>query len=437
MRDLLPTNWEAFLASHQISPPVSIRINPKKSKAIHAARIPWTEYGYYLDARPSFTLDPSYHAGAYYVQEASSMFLEQAIKQSLPLSQPLRVLDLCAAPGGKSTHLLSLVSPGSLLIANEVIGSRATILSENIQKWGHSNVIVTNNDPNDFQRLPGYFDAIVMDAPCSGEGLFRKDPQAMNEWSPEAVDLCAQRQRRILHDVWPSLKQDGLFIYCTCTYNEKENEDNLIWLQQREGTESVELEINPAWGIQKIKKGNCTGYRFFPHALQGEGFFIAVLRKTEDETAIRMKPKMSFVSPANKITDFFREWILDFSSLRFILHGELILMIPSDYQTDMEWLSENLKVLNKGTAVAIQKHEKLVPEHALALSTQVNKKNMDTMELNKEQALAYLRKENLPIHEEKRGFALVVYEGLPLGWVNLLGTRINNLYPSAWRIRHL
>lgn len=437
MRHQLTTDWDAFAASHQVSPPVSIRINPKKSRAIHASRIPWTEYGYYLEARPSFTLDPSYHAGAYYVQDASSMFLEQAVKQSLDLSQPLRILDLCAAPGGKSTHLLGLINSGSMLVANEVIGSRATILSENIQKWGHPNVIVTNNDPEDFQRLPGYFDAIVVDAPCSGEGLFRKDPGAMNEWSPDAVELCAQRQRRILHNVWPSLKQGGLLIYCTCTYNEKENEDNLIWLQQREGIESVVLEINPSWGIQKTRKGNCTGYRFFPHALQGEGFFMAVLRKTEGEMAIRMKPKAAFASPANKTVDFFREWILDFSSFTFILHGELILMIPSDYQTDMEWLSEKLKVLNKGTAVATQKHEKLVPEHALALSTQVNTKNLETMELNKEQALAYLRKENLPCHDERRGFALVVNEGLPLGWVNLLGTRINNLYPGAWRIRHL
>jgi 16S rRNA C967 or C1407 C5-methylase (RsmB/RsmF family)/NOL1/NOP2/fmu family ribosome biogenesis protein len=437
MRELLSTDWEAFLASHQLSPPVSIRINPKKSNAIDSAPIPWTQYGYYLASRPSFTLDPSFHAGAYYVQDASSLFLEQAVKQSLDLSQPLRVLDLCAAPGGKSTHLLSLISADSLLIANEVIGSRATILSENIQKWGHANVVVTNNDPGDFQRLPGYFDAIVVDAPCSGEGLFRKDPQAMNEWSPEAVKLCSQRQRRILHDIWPSLKQSGILIYCTCTYNEKENEDNLIWLQQQKGLESVELKINPSWGIQKIEKGNITGYRFFPHALQGEGFFMAVLTKTGDETAIRMKPKTSFTSPAKKMADSLREWLQDSSSFSFILHGELILMIPSDYQTDITWLSEKLKVVNKGTAMATQKHDKLVPEHALALSNQVNKHTLSKIELTKEQALAYLRKENLPVLEEKRGFALAVYEGLPLGWVNLLGTRINNLYPSAWRIRHL
>ncbi len=437
MRELLSKDWEAFLASHQLSSPVSIRINPKKSKGIASAPIPWTQYGYYLDSRPSFTLDPSFHAGAYYVQDASSLFLEQAVKQSLDLSQPLRVLDLCAAPGGKSTHLLSLISADSLLITNEVIGSRATILSENIQKWGHANVVVTNNDPEDFQRLPGYFDAIVVDAPCSGEGLFRKDPEAMTEWSPEAVERCSQRQRRILHDIWPSLKQNGILIYCTCTYNEKENEDNVLWLQQQKGLESVELEINPSWGIQKINKGNSTGYRFFPHAVQGEGFFMAVFRKTGAETAIRAKPKTSFASPAKKIADSLREWIQDFSLFSFILHGELILLIPSGYQTDIAWLSEKLKVLNKGTALATQKHDKLVPEHALALSNHVNKHTVSRIELTKEQALAYLRKENLSVAEEKRGFALAVYEGLPLGWVNLLGTRINNLYPSAWRIRYL
>ncbi len=437
MRHQLTKDWEAFLASHQISPPVSIRLNPKKSKEVHASRIPWTEGGYYLDTRPSFTLDPSFHAGAYYVQDASSMFIEQAVKQSLDLSQSLRVLDLCAAPGGKSTHLLSLMNADALLVANEVIGSRATVLSENIQKWGHGNVVVTNNDPEDFQRLPGYFDAIVVDAPCSGEGLFRKDPEAMDEWSPEAVERCSQRQRRILHDIWPSLKQNGILVYCTCTYNEKENEENLIWLHQQKGLESVELECDPSWGIQTMKKGNITGYRFYPHLLQGEGFFIAVVRKRGAETGIKIKSKTPFTSPARKIADSLKEWIRSPSSFQFILHGELILLIPSGTQPDMEWLSGKLKVLSKGTAVACQKHEKLVPEQALALSTQVNRNNIATLELNKEQALAYLRKENLGIDEGKRGFALAVYEDLPLGWVNLLGTRINNLYPSAWRIRYL
>lgn len=437
MRDHLSKDWEAFAASHDVHSPVSVRINPKKSASVNSVRIPWTEYGHYLESRPSFTLDPSFHAGAYYVQDASSMFLEQGLKQSLDLSKDIRVLDLCAAPGGKSTHILSLISSSSLLVTNEVIGSRATILSENIQKWGHANVVVTSNDPEDFQRLPGYFDAIVIDAPCSGEGLFRKDPQAMNEWSPQVVDHCSQRQRRILGDVWPALKQNGILVYCTCTYNEKENEDNLMWLQQQKEVESIELEVDRSWGIEKIKKGRIIGYRFYPHRLRGEGFFMAVMRKSGGEAAIKMRPKTSFLSLPKKISDSLKHWIQDPSQFTMIRHGALILLIPSGGQTDMEWLSEKMKVVNRGTAIATEKHEKLIPEHAFALSHNLNKDHLEKVELNNEQALSYLRKENLVVTTERRGFALVTHEEVPLGWVNLLGTRINNLYPSSWRIRHL
>ena len=196
-----------------------------------------------FNERPSFTLDPSFHGGKYYVQEASSMFLEQAFCATYQFSRiALNVLDLCAAPGGKSTHLLSLMNKNSLLVSNEVIQSRAAILSENIQKWGHGNVIVTNNDPKDFQRLPGFFDVIVVDAPCSGEGLFRKDPNALKEWSEDVVALCSRRQRRILNDVWPTLKTGGLLIYSTCTYNADENEENLKWLKEEYHVESIPLK---------------------------------------------------------------------------------------------------------------------------------------------------------------------------------------------------
>ena len=181
--------------------------------------------------RPSFTFDPLFHAGTYYVQEASSMFLEQALKQSVDLSQPLRVLDLCAAPGGKSTLLQSLLNKESLLVSNDVIKSRAAILEENIVKWGAANVVVTNNDPAHFARLENYFDAIVIDAPCSGSGLFRRDPEAINEWSENNVQLCSQRQQRIVADVWPALKQNGILIYSTCSYSAEEDEAILDWMQ--------------------------------------------------------------------------------------------------------------------------------------------------------------------------------------------------------------
>src|SRR6187549_714421 len=227
-------NEEAFIKVHESGEQVtSVRVNPFKQFEILnlKSQIPWTEYGYYLETRPSFTFDPIFHAGCYYVQEASSMFLEHALKQTVDLSQPLKVLDLCAAPGGKSTHLLSLISKESLLVGNEVIRSRANILADNIMKWGRSNVIVTNNDPRNFQRLENYFDVIVVDAPCSGSGLFRRDPEAIEEWSEQSVELCSQRQQRILADILPALKNGGVLIYSTCSYSKQEDELICDWLR--------------------------------------------------------------------------------------------------------------------------------------------------------------------------------------------------------------
>src|SRR5687768_8055824 len=241
----LGNQWDDFVNAHLQPSPISIRLNPHKlSSETLLPSIPWTQYGKYLNDRPSFTLDPTFHGGKYYVQEASSMFLEQAFNQTTETTAPLDILDLCAAPGGKSTHLLSLMNQDSLLVSNEVIQSRAAILSENIQKWGYCNVAVTNNDPKDFQRLAGFFDVVVVDAPCSGEGLFRKDPTASKEWSEDAVALCSKRQQRILNDVWPALKTGGVLIYSTCTYNEMENEENLKMLRERYEPESISLTVN-------------------------------------------------------------------------------------------------------------------------------------------------------------------------------------------------
>ncbi|MES1226926.1 MAG: RsmB/NOP family class I SAM-dependent RNA methyltransferase, partial [Bacteroidota bacterium] len=213
---------DAFVQIHESGEQItSVRVNPNRTFNVEYStlnvqgKVPWSSNGYYLSERPSFTTDPLFHAGAYYVQEASSMFLEEAVKQTCDLSKPLKVLDLCAAPGGKSTLLQSIISNESLLISNEVIKSRVNILSENITKWGAANVVVTNNDPKDFQRLPEYFDLIVIDAPCSGSGLFRKDPEAITEWSSDNVMLCSQRQQRILADILPCLKPGGILIYST------------------------------------------------------------------------------------------------------------------------------------------------------------------------------------------------------------------------------
>ena len=211
--------------------PVSIRLNPMKPFAFRFGEraVPWCGSGFYLQGRPTFTFDPLFHAGCYYVQEASSMFVEQALRRYVG-KEPVVMLDLCAAPGGKSTHLRSLLPEDSLLVANEVIRNRSQILAENLTKWGHPDVVVSNSDPSDFARLEEFFDVILTDVPCSGEGMFRKDPVAVSEWSPENVEICWQRQRRIISDIWPCLKPGGILIYSTCTYNTKENEDKIRWI---------------------------------------------------------------------------------------------------------------------------------------------------------------------------------------------------------------
>jgi 16S rRNA C967 or C1407 C5-methylase (RsmB/RsmF family)/NOL1/NOP2/fmu family ribosome biogenesis protein len=433
MQQKLQGEWNEFVEAMSDNVPVSIRLHPRKNKKEFSHRVPWSTQGFYLEQRPSFTLDPLLHAGTYYVQEASSMFLEEALTQTVDLTQSLKVLDLCAAPGGKSTHLLSLLSKDSLLVSNEVIRARASILSENIQKWGNPNVVVTNNDPKDFTKLKGFFDVIVVDAPCSGEGLFRKDPNAMQEWSEDSVALCAQRQQRILADVWPALKQDGVLIYCTCTYNRKENEENLSWLMGEKEVESLKLKVKSEWGIEEIEEDGVFGYRFYPHKVKGEGFFISVLKKKEETHSVSVRSKNHLPLPPKKIIERLSDWLLH--PHEFILLNDLIVVLPEKYVEEINWLAYQLNVATKGTAIATVKHEKLIPEHALALSTELNLNSFPSIELDLPTALSYLRKETINIGEGQKGFALVTYQNQPLGFVNLLSNRVNNLYPANWRIR--
>src|SRR6478735_365824 len=240
----------------------SIRMNPKKWKEeLNGEKVGWAKWGEYLQERPVYTLDPKFHAGGYYVQEASSMFLEQAFIQLGLGDQPLVALDLCAAPGGKSTHIVSLLHEKSLLVSNEVIRNRATILKENLVKWGYPNICIVNNDPEEIGKLEGVFDVIVVDAPCSGEGMFRKDHDAIAEWSEANVKLCAQRQQRILSDIWPSLKQGGYLIYTTCTFNHQENDDNVKWLIETKEAENISIKHDAAWGIETARLEGAEGYR--------------------------------------------------------------------------------------------------------------------------------------------------------------------------------
>lgn len=414
----------------------SIRINPSKlSTPIPNSQspIPWSKHGYYLETRPSFTFDPLFHAGTYYVQEASSMFLEQALKQTVDLSKPIKVLDLCAAPGGKSTHIQSLVSKESLLVSNEVIRSRANVLKDNIVKWGSGNVVVTNNDPKDFSKLEDYFDVIVIDAPCSGSGLFRRDLGAIEEWSENNVQLCSQRQQRILADVWPALKKDGVLIYSTCSYSQEEDEAIMDWMMRELVVDSCPLSVDSLWGIVSVQSAEgAYGYRFWPDKVKGEGFFLACFKKKagEDDSTFRYKKKPEQASM--KEIEFIEKWIKN-DSIIFVKHLNTVYAWAEQHVRDFSFLLEQLRVIYSGTLVGELMRDKLVPNHALAMSN-IIAETIPRVELDYEQAILYLQRKDLKLESEAKGWQLVTYKQHPVGWVNVLPNRINNYYPKELRI---
>jgi NOL1/NOP2/fmu family ribosome biogenesis protein len=362
------------------------------------------------------------------VQEASSMFIEQALKQTLDLSKPLRVLDLCAAPGGKSTHIQSLISNESLLVSNDTIRSRANILKDNIIKWGSANVMVTNNDPGDIGKLENYFDVILVDAPCSGSGLFRREPEAIGEWSENNVALCNQRQQRILADIIPALKKDGMLIYSTCSYSTEEDEGIVDWAVNNLPLAYCPLSIDPTWGITDTGKG----YRFWPDKVKGEGLFLSVFRKTEgdDERGIKFKSKLTEATKKEK--EIIESWINP-DGFHFIKNKETVYAWPETLANELGWLLQELRVLYSGILVGELVRDKLIPEHALAMSTRVPAA-VGRIALDHTQAIQYLQRKELQPGEWNKGWQLVEYEGQSLGWVNVLPNRFNNYYPKELRI---
>lgn len=433
---------QAFTQVHASGQQItSVRINPAKSFDIHRhtfevdSQIPWTSNGYYLKQRPSFTLDPLLHAGAYYVQEASSMFLEQALRQTADMSQSLKVLDLCAAPGGKSTLIQSVISNESLLVTNEVIKTRASILAENITKWGAENVIVTNNDPKDFARLENYFDIIVIDAPCSGSGLFRRDADAIGEWSEANVQLCSQRQQRIIADVLPALKQGGILIYSTCSYSKDEDEAIADWMIDEFSMKSLRLSTKPDWNIVESTsdKNNAYGYRFYPDKVKGEGFFIACMEKQESEGGEVAYPKKSKLEKLSKNEVAIAEqWVKD-ETVAILKWKELALAVPARFVQDLDLLQQSLYIKQAGVALGQITVKELIPEHALAISNLLSN-NIPAVDVTLEEALQYLRKADLKLDTVIKGWAVLQYKNRNLGWVKLLPNRLNNYYPKEWRI---
>jgi len=378
-----------------------------------------------------------FHAGAYYVQEASSMFLGEALKQTTNLNQPIKVLDLCAAPGGKSTLIQSLILDKSLLVSNEVIKTRVTVLAENITKWGAANVIVTNNDPADFKKLPAYFDVIVVDAPCSGSGLFRKDPKAINEWSEQNVELCCQRQERILTDILPSLKEGGILIYSTCSFSTAEDEAIAGWLIKNHALQTIRLQLKSEWNIVESMDAetNAYGYRFYPDQLKGEGFFISAFVKPEstnpDQYEGRPKLKSERLTP--KEIEVLKPWLKSTDDFFFIKQQEEIIALPVNMEKILADIQSALYIKKAGVKLGTIIRSELIPDHELALSNIISKE-VPAIEVDKETALQYLRRQDIKLDNKQTGWALITYLQLPLGWIKMLPNRINNYYPKEWRI---
>ncbi|MXV51914.1 RNA methyltransferase [Pedobacter sp. HMF7647] len=414
----------------------SIRLNTKKPFNIFrgSKNIPWCDTGFYLNDRPAFIADPDFHAGCYYVQEASSMFLEQALKHSTNLADPLRVLDLCAAPGGKSTHILSLISEDSLLVSNEIIKTRVGTLADNITKWGSSNAFVTNNDPKDFSKLEGFFDVMVIDAPCSGSGMFRKDPETVSQWSEGNVQLCSQRQQRILANALPALKEDGVLIYSTCSYSKEENENIADWLIDEFTLESIQIPLKSEWNILETTSEihSAYGYRFYPHLLSGEGFFLTCFRKKKQSGELKY-PKQKPVIAGKKEAAILKEWLQSPDRFSFIQSGDDYLAIRNEHIDDFNLIKSKLYLKKAGIRLGAIQGKNLVPDHELAMS-QVNNHSIQRLELSRDEALRYMRKDDLKVETDLTGWVLMCFGSHPLGWAKILPNRINNYYPKNLRI---
>lgn len=430
---MLGADYADFEQALQSPSPVSVRVNNKLENYIPSEhRVPWCDTGYYLNERPLFTADPLLHAGVYYVQEASSMFLKHLAKAFL--SQAENVLDLCAAPGGKSTLLLESLPDHALLVSNEIIRSRAQILAENITKWGSPSVVVTNNAPKDFQQFPQFFDAVLVDAPCSGEGMFRKDAGAIEEWSMQNVQNCAIRQKSILQDVWDSLKDNGLLIYSTCTYNREENEEQIAWMCGELGAEHLKIDISDFDGIVESD----LGYRFYPHKVRGEGLFMAVLRKNGSGKHT-LSPRLSKMLKDSKIIDRSKQYsnqILNSEKFEIIEFQNQIRAIPKSHLDVCLNFQHRLNCLLNGVLLADIKGKDHIPAHQFALSKIINIHQFSTFDVDYDTAISYLKRNNILLPNTiQRSYALIRYKQQVLGWVKHLGNRTNNMYPQHWRIK--
>ena len=434
-------NQDSFVRVHELGDQItSVRLNPAKpfDLAAHSFlnnsnAIPWCANGFYLQERPLFVTDPLWHAGAYYVQDASSMFIKHIIENIIPDPEDKMVLDLCAAPGGKSTLLASYFNKG-LVVSNETIKSRNAILVENMTKWGNDGVVVTQNDPSHFKALPHFFDLMVVDAPCSGSGLFRKNPDAINEWTEEAVLHCSTRQERILEDSLVALKEGGYLIYSTCSYSFEENEKIMDYISALPGMQNIALSVPDTWGLVVTESPNAKakGFRFYPDKIKGEGFFVCVFQKTNDTNATYYNTSFNWNTITKNERALLESNVQLPEAYEYINHQNSFIAVPLNKVLPIKTLLSHLYVKKMGMTIGELKGKDLIPDHALAMSHWENLP-FGKVEVDLEFALQYLRRADIHL-EGPRGWAGIYYEQILLGWAKLLPNRTNNYYPTNWRI---
>lgn len=421
--------FQDFIDSFAQLPQTSIRLNPLKNHSIYAElqTIDWLEEGKVLTEKKQFIIDPLWHAGAYYVQESSSMIYAHIFKQIFSNSTPKRALDLCAAPGGKSTLLQSLLDSNSLLVANEVIKSRAQILKENHIRLGLSeNLVITQNDPKHFSKFDELFDYIQLDAPCSGEGMFRRDETARKEWSQANCQLCSERQNRIIADIQNTLAKDGFLVYSTCTFNPKENEELIHWATENFDLESISIDFPENWNITPVEFKGVFGYYFYPHKVKGEGLFVSVLKKKKGFGLVSIPQKAKAKSIEIPYLN---------SSENIIQNENQVCYETELIQNFKHHLSSKLNIIYAGIELGEIKGKDFLPGQALANFHQ-QLHLFPQIEVDLETALEFLRGNDPKVSSEQKGIFLITYKKLGLGFIKFLGNRSNNYYPKSWRIKH-
>ena len=410
------------------APDVSLRVNPGKGVSVAAGmqRVPWCADGFYLPQRLPFTFDPALHQGLYYVQDASSMAISHIAKTLSADGRPLRWLDICAAPGGKTTAALSALPQGSVVIANEYDPRRAAALAENLERWGYGRTAVTVGDTKAYRRLEGFFDVVAVDAPCSGEGMMRKEPQAVRQWSPSLVEQCAGLQLQIADNAWQALRPGGYLIYSTCTFNVEENERNVARMIERYNALSIDVGLAAFPAVAGAVEGTACCARFIPGRVRGEGLFVAVLQKPGESRAqsCRRSFTKTVASPGKWLPENYV-----YTDIAGSLHA-----VPDDAAAVLATVAKHTKCISLGIEAGVIKGRDVVPSYALAHAKDLNTDAFHRAEVDYQTAVGYLRGEPVVLADSPRGIILLTFRGRPLAFAKNIGNRANNLVPASRRI---